>query len=561
MKSQSKFLHQKSLFGRISPLWFIAVFLAGCLLVSGSVLIIKTSRSARQETKYLIHRWDIAISTLVTYNLEQSDVHPLQLVPRKQATGPLRVDPANPRYFTDGSGKAILLTGSHTWNNFMDSGNTDSPPLFDYKAYLDFLVANNHNFFRLWRAENAKGGERGDDWWFNPMPYQRTGPGTALDGKPKFDLNKFNQAYFDRMRERIIEAGQRGIYVSIMLFDGWSISSKYKTHNPWAGHPFNVNNNINGIKGDLNGDGQGDETHTLENKDVTAYQKAYVAKVIDTVNDLDNVLYEISNESPPVSKEWQYEMIKFIKSYEAAKPKQHPVGMTSLSSGDNSVLFASNADWISPAGDLYNPAASDGTKVILNDTDHICGICGDRQWVWESFTRGLNPIFMDPYDGKATGRGAPPGYDPNNQNDVSTRKNMGYVLDYANRINLVAMQPRVDLCSTGYCLANPVADGTEYLVYLPMGNKIRNILDKVGVTMKPEIYLPSDSSVSVDLSATFKNLKVEWFSPEQGTVMEGGVVKGGSIQSFTAPFGGDAVLYIYDSNINLPTPASSPTNQ
>ncbi len=29
------------------------------------------------------------------------------------ATGPLRVSKVNPRYFTDGSGRAIYLTGSH----------------------------------------------------------------------------------------------------------------------------------------------------------------------------------------------------------------------------------------------------------------------------------------------------------------------------------------------------------------------------------------------------------------------------------------------------------------
>src|ERR1700689_1311002 len=34
--------------------------------------------------------------------------------------GPLRVLKTNPRYFTDGSGKAILLTGSHTWNSLQD---------------------------------------------------------------------------------------------------------------------------------------------------------------------------------------------------------------------------------------------------------------------------------------------------------------------------------------------------------------------------------------------------------------------------------------------------------
>ena len=41
---------------------------------------------------------------------------------RWPATGPLRANPANPRYFTDGSGRAIFLTGSHTWANFQDFG-------------------------------------------------------------------------------------------------------------------------------------------------------------------------------------------------------------------------------------------------------------------------------------------------------------------------------------------------------------------------------------------------------------------------------------------------------
>ena len=41
-------------------------------------------------------------------------------VPRAAATGPLRANPKNPRYFTDGSGKAIYLTGSHTWNNLQE---------------------------------------------------------------------------------------------------------------------------------------------------------------------------------------------------------------------------------------------------------------------------------------------------------------------------------------------------------------------------------------------------------------------------------------------------------
>ena len=37
---------------------------------------------------------------------------------------------------------------------------------------------------------------------------------------------EFNQEYFDRLRSRVIAAGECGIYVSVMLFQGWSIESK-----------------------------------------------------------------------------------------------------------------------------------------------------------------------------------------------------------------------------------------------------------------------------------------------------------------------------------------------
>src|SRR5262245_14572392 len=50
------------------------------------------------------------------------------------ATGPLRVSTVNPRYFTDGSGKAIFLTGSHTWGNLQDYtyAKLTSPPAMDF---------------------------------------------------------------------------------------------------------------------------------------------------------------------------------------------------------------------------------------------------------------------------------------------------------------------------------------------------------------------------------------------------------------------------------------------
>ena len=472
-----------------------------------------------------------------------------------QLTGPLYVHPTNPRYFTDDGKRAILLTGTHTWANLQDSGATDPPIAFDYEAYLDFLEANNHNFFRLWHWEQTKWGPwlpSNENIFFNPHIYQRTGPGTAKDGKPKFDVSKFNQAYFDRLRQHVIEARDRGFFVSVMLFDGWSIDDKnLGAGNPWLGHPYNPDNNINGVDGDYNNDNNGHEVHTLQIPAVTTLQEAYVKKVIDTVNDLDNVLYEISNESHGDSQDWQYYMINFIHNYEASKPKQHPVGMTvEWPSGDNAELFASPADWIAPnsgGGYLDNPPAANGSKVIVNDTDHLWGIGGNRQWVWQSFTRGLNPIFMDPYNCSPVW--PPDNCDSDDPEWVSLRRNMGYARSYADRMNLAAMTPRGDLCSTDYCLANPVAGGAEYLVYLPAGATAQNILETIGIEGKDlDIYLSPDSSVTVNLSGTPGQLSVEWFNPETGVATAGSPVNGGGNRNFTAPFGGDAVLYLYQED-------------
>ena len=384
-------------------------------------------------------------------------IHEATKVRAIAAAGPLRINALNPRYFTDGSGRAIYLTGSHHWNNLVDqSGNRD----FEFGAYLDFLVTRKHNFIRLWTKENTAPGPDPSLADNRPLPYQRSGPQMALDGKPRFDLTKFNPAYFERLRSRVMQAGARGIYVMVMLFHGFHVHHKGGSRkNPWPSHPFNSANNINAIDGDADGNGEGEEVHTLRIPAVTRIQEAYVRKVVDTLNDLDNVLYEISNESHRKSIEWQYHLIRFIREHQSKKSKQHPVVMTFMWDGesdegndDNAALFASPAEAISPgvgpqAEYQRDPPPADGSKIIISDSDHL-GLM-DEDWVWKSFLRGLNPILMDHIE------------DPKRE---PVRRAMGQTLTVAKRINLVKMFPRKDLASSGYCLANP---GVEYLVYLP----------------------------------------------------------------------------------------------
>ncbi|MFQ5808053.1 MAG: DUF6298 domain-containing protein [Armatimonadota bacterium] len=444
------------------------------------------------------------------------------------ASGPLRVCPDNPRYFTDGSGRAIYLTGSHTWANRQERAYPETPE-FDYGAWLDFMERHQHNFMRLWAWEHTAWMQFTDrKIVYRPNRYERTGPGKALDGGPKFDVTKFNERYFQRLRERVVAARDRGIYVAVMLFEGFSIEQKGtvgvdpKKGNQWDGHPFNQANNINGIDGDANGNGEGEETHTLAIPKITPLQETYVRRVIDTVNDLDNVLYEISNESHGDSTEWHYHMIDFIHNCEATKPNQHPVGMTFQYGrerrGSNADLFNSPAEWISPnppAGDGHsyrnNPPPADGSKVIITDTDHLWGIGGNRAWVWESFCRGLNPIFMDPYLDARTGHKLDPQWDP-------IRRAMGQTRVLAGRMDLTAMTPHGELASSAYCLADP---GSEYVVYVPDG----------GI-------------VTVDLSAGTGRLAVEWIDPGTGDAHPGDPLTGGAQREFHAPFDGDAVLHI-----------------
>lgn len=428
-----------------------------------------------------------------------------------RAPGPLRVLKSNPRYFTDGSGRAVYLTGSHVWWNLVGSRTwkvdcrRGAVRGFSYDAYLRRLRSMGHNFFRLWTSQQPAWQECGRLVRVSPLPWLRSGPGRALDGRPKFDLRRFDPAYFRRLRARVRAAGARGMYVSVMLFEGWGLQNSGPWR--WRADPFNVQNNVNGINGDLNGDGSGTEINTLASPAVTRIQDAYVRRVVDTVNGFGNVLYEVANESGYYSTAWQYRVIRLVKSLEARKRKRHPVGMTfQHAGGSNAALLRSPADWISPESDTFltDPPVAPGRKVVIADSDHICGLCADPAFPWRAFLRGNNVLFMDEFLSAPEHRGV--------------RAALGQTRRYALRMNLATARPLLSLSSTRYCLASP---GREYLV-----------------------YQPGSGSFQVDLGASPRSFTVEWFNPATGQATAAGPVAGGGSRTFIPPFNGPAVLYL-----------------
>ncbi len=450
---------------------------------------------------------------------------------------PLKVLPANPHYFGDASGRAVYLTGSQTWNTFQDWGTNGSVQPLDFAAFVSMLVAHNHNFTLLWATElptfrNLPSTESAPpDFTVAPHPWLRTGPGNASDGSPKFDLSKFNQGYFDRLRDRVKQLNAAGIYAGVYFFTGeWLNSFRFSGD----GYPFTGTNNINRVD---DGGGTGAVTMNAQNA-VTEIQDAYVKKVIDTLNDLPNVLWIVSEEAPANSSWWNNHLIALARSYEEGKPLHHPSGYAATTDFSDSTLLDSDADWIAPASRI-SPVTSRGrghpeSKVNINDSDHsYWGIWNDspqtnRNYFWINFTNGNQTLFMDPYvlyyprqHRNLTPdpvNGISPRPDPRWDN---VRDTMGFIRAFAKRTNLAAMTPHGELASTGHALATLVPGSTEILVYAPSGG----FLD-------------------VDLTGIAGNCSVEWLNPANGTKTVGPDINAGKTHTFAPPFGGDTVLYL-----------------
>jgi hypothetical protein len=451
---------------------------------------------------------------------------------------PLKALSTNPHYFTDGSGRAISLTGSQTWNTLQDWGTNGSVQRLNFTAFVDMLVSHQHNFTLLWTTELPKvhalpsTASSPPDFTVEPFPWQRTGPGKASDGRLKFDLRRFNPAFFKRLRDRVRQLQAAGIYAGVYLFTGEFVN---KFRSPTDGYPFTGSNNINGID---DAGGTSSVTMTAPNA-ITAFQDAYVKKAIDMLNDLPNVLWIVSEEAPADSLWWNNHLIALMHSYEATKALQHPVGYAVRIDGDDTSITNSDADWIAPAARI-SPTSSCGSgyprcKVNINDSDHsYFGMWHDsprvnRKFFWINFTQGSQTLFMDPYviyyprerrnlprPPVINGVGAGP--DPRWEN---VRRTMGYIRGYAERMNLAAMTPQGKLSSTGHVLASTTVADPEFLVYAPSGGKF-----------------------SVDLSKHRGWFAVEWMNTATGIRMPAAYVEAGVARAFTPPFDGDAVLYL-----------------
>lgn len=145
----------------------------------------------------------------------------------------------------------------------------------------------------------------------------------------KYDLNQWNEAYWERFDFFLKETAKRNIIVQIEVWDRFDFSQKY-----WTSHPYNPRNNINYTR---KNSGLAEEypehagtnrqpfffttTKQRNNEILLAYQQKFVEKLMEHSLKYNHVLYCIDNETSG-EEEWASYWSAFMADKAEAKGKK-----------------------------------------------------------------------------------------------------------------------------------------------------------------------------------------------------------------------------------------------
>ena len=196
---------------------------------------------------------------------------------------PIQLHPENPHYFQFRGQAIVLVTSAEHYGSVLN-------PDFDYVRYLDTLQKDGLNLTRLFIGTYLeRPGDFGIKW--NTLapaagraltPWARSSEPGAVWGGAKFDLDKWDENFFTRLKDFVTQADRRGVVVEVTLF-----SDYYGTRQS----PLFKENNVNGV-----GDVPSEQMNTQTSNTVLAHQQRVVNRVVREINPFDNVIFEIQNE-------------------------------------------------------------------------------------------------------------------------------------------------------------------------------------------------------------------------------------------------------------------------
>jgi hypothetical protein len=370
--------------------------------------------------------------------------------------GPISVHPDNPRYLLWNGKPTVLVASGEHYGSVI---NLD----FDFRKYLETIASAGLNHTRVMLGDYVEwpGAFSIAD---NPLapaegrflaPWARSDtPGFSRGGN-KFDLDRWDEAYFRRLHEFLDEADRRHIAVEAVLFfvgPGWDHM------------PLNPKNNVNDTT-----DAGPKRYLTLENGNLLARQEAYTRKIVRELNRHDNVILNLCNEPwfgnqdrpgfvaqpPPDIKKWIHRVSEWVRDEESQLPNQHILCVdisnqgTVITSDDLTRFFPhlagfnvhydANADSLALNPDLSRYLAFNETGFNGIGDDHY------RIQGWRYLLSGgavysnLDFSFTVGHeDGTATPRFTSDSYDCGGS--PTLRKQLGILLDFMNSIPFVRMR-------------------------------------------------------------------------------------------------------------------------
>lgn len=255
---------------------------------------------------------------------------------------PIRLHPNNPHYFLYRNKATVLITSAEHYGAVLN-------PDFDFETYFNTLAQDGLNYTRLFTgsyfepqgAFNIQKNTLAPNAGRVLTPWARSQTQGYIGGGNKFDLSRWDDAYFRRLRDVVRAAGKHGIVVEVTLFSAIYGDSQWNI-NPL--HPANNVNSVDTVKRQ--------QVHTPGNGNLLAHQERMVRKIVRELNEFDNVIFEVQNEpwadnhilTGPInpylqewerewknrieypaetSLQWQQSMISFIRSEESSLPNRH----------------------------------------------------------------------------------------------------------------------------------------------------------------------------------------------------------------------------------------------
>ena len=233
---------------------------------------------------------------------------------------PIRAHPDNPHYYLFRGRPTVLVTSAEHYGAVINRA-------FNYTAYLDALKSYGLNYTRIYPAafiepegtfdaENTLAPKSQD--LIQPWPRSQTSG--YHSGGNRFDLDRWNPEYFQRLKEFLAQADARGIVVEICFFNAQNKGS-------WPMSPLNWTNNIQGIgHTDYNG------VQTLHHPDLLRRQDDFVRRIVQEANSFDNVILEICDEpfaygTPrELAGPWIAHLVEVVRKTESTLPKKHLLG-------------------------------------------------------------------------------------------------------------------------------------------------------------------------------------------------------------------------------------------